>query len=237
RVVFAVTGAVAFHQDGLVLADPGFKEPRRRRHAGNILISSRMLLGIINDLLDLARIEAGRTDLRSEKVAITDVCETLCQLVRPLADKNQLELAVHLGENIPVMVTDAGKIRQILYNLLSNAIKFTPPNGQVTLSARKIQAEESPVQREAVAITVADTGPGIPAAEQQRIFEKFHRLDSTITREHGGAGLGLAIVRDLTNLLGGRLTLESEPGHGAAFTVVLPVEPPEPIPTGPDART
>jgi signal transduction histidine kinase len=212
-------------------------DAKRRRHATYILSSARMLLGIINDLLDLARIEAGRADVRSEKVSITDLCETLTQLVRPLADKSRLELEVRLDEDIPLIVTDPGKVRQILYNLLSNAIKFTPPGGKVTVSTRSVPAGESGLQCEAVAVSLSDSGPGIPAAEQQRIFEKFHRVDGRLTREHGGAGLGLAITRELTNLLGGRLALDSEPGHGATFTVTLPVAPAEPQAGPGDPRT
>ncbi len=204
-----------------LLADTA--DERRRRHAGHILTSARMLLGIINDLLEVAKIEAGKAEVRMEKVSITDLCETLFQLVRPLADKKHLQMALHTGEDVPLVRTDSGKMQQILYNLLSNAIKFTPPEGQVTLSARWFPAGESPMQRDAVAVAVADTGPGISAADQHRIFEKFQRLGGTMTREHDGAGLGLAISRELTVLLGGRLTLDSAPGHGAIFTVLLPV--------------
>ncbi len=200
-------------------------DERRRRHAHHILTSARMLLGIINDLLEVVKIEAGKAEVHNEKVSVTDLCETLAQLVRPLADKKHLQLQVAFADGLPVVRTDPRKMQQILYNLLSNAIKFTPPDGQVMLSARHLPAGESPLQREAVAVAVADTGPGIPAADQGRIFEKFSRLDEAMTRQHAGAGLGLAISKDLTSLLGGRLTLDSEPGHGATFTVILPVHP------------
>ena len=202
-------------------------DERRRRHAHHILTSARMLLGIINDLLEVAKIEAGKSEMRVEKVSVTDLCETLAQLVRPMADKRHLALEMHLENELPVIRSDARKVQQILYNLLSNAIKFTPPDGSVTLSARKLSEGESPLRSASVAVAVADTGPGIPVADQGRIFEKFRRLDETMTREHSGAGLGLAISKELTSLLGGRLTLDSEPGHGATFTVILPVEPPQ----------
>jgi len=200
-------------------------DERRRRHAGHILTSARMLLRIINDLLDLAKIEAGKTEVRIERVSITGLCETLGQLVRPLADKKRLALAIDLGPDIPMIRTDGGKVQQVLYNLLSNAIKFTPPEGRVTLSAAPRAGADSPLQRDSVVIDVADTGPGISRADQRVIFEKFHRLDSTMTREHGGAGLGLAIASELTALLGGNLSIDSDIGQGATFTVVLPVEP------------
>jgi signal transduction histidine kinase len=199
------------------------EDERRKRHATNILTSAKMLLGIINDLLEVAKLEAGKAQVRLEKVSVTDLCETLAQLVRPMADKKQLQLNLDLPADLPVVVTDGRKLQQIVYNLLSNAIKFTPPGGQVALSGRRVVPPESPLGKEGVAVTVADTGPGIPLADQERIFEKFSRLDSTITREHGGTGLGLAISRELTNLLGGKLTLASEPGHGAAFTLILPM--------------
>ncbi len=202
-------------------------DERRHRHATHILTSARMLLGIINDLLEVAKVEAGRAQVNIERVSVRDLCETLGQLVRPMADKKHLALEVDLAEDLPVAATDARKVQQILYNLLSNAVKFTPADGKVTLTARRVPAEESSLRRESVALTVADTGPGIAAADQERIFEKFRRLDDSMTREHGGAGLGLAIVKELTDLLGGRLTLESESGHGASFTVLLPVAPVE----------
>jgi len=211
-------------------------DEKRRRHATNILTSARLLLGIINELLDLAKIEAGRAEIHNEKVAVSDLCETLAALARPLADKRRLQLRLELAAGLPVVVSDPGKLQQILYNLLSNAVKFTPPGGQVTLSGRPLPAGESALRRDSVIVAVADTGPGIAVADQQRIFEKFHRLDIAETREHGGAGLGLAIARELTGLLGGRLTLDSEPGHGATFTVLLPVTPPGQEPEAIDAR-
>jgi signal transduction histidine kinase len=200
-------------------------DEKRKRHAGHILSSSRMLLAIINDLLDLARIEAGKSEVRIDKVSVLDLCETLAQLVHPIADKKQLALEVQLAPDVPVIPTDGGKLQQILYNLLSNAIKFTPSGGKVVLSANTVGSADSPLGRESVAVKVADNGPGIPSADQQRIFEKFHRLDNALTREHSGAGLGLAISRELCNLLGAKLVLASEAGQGATFTVFLPLAP------------
>lgn len=189
-----------------------------RRYSANILTSARMLLGIINDLLDLARIEAGRVQLTVTGISVADICETLIGLVTPLANKKNLSLRLDAGDDLPIVQTDAGKVQQILYNLLSNAVKFTPAEGRVVVSARRGEAPDT------VAISVADTGPGISEADQARIFEKFQQLDSSVTREHGGAGLGLAIAKDLAAALGGQLTLKSQPGRGATFTLILPVE-------------
>ena len=210
------------------------------RYASNISSAAKNLLAMINDLLDLAKIEAGKTQVRLDKVSVTDTCQTLAALMRPMADKKQLKLDTQLDSNLPLIVTDGGKLQQILYNLLSNAIKFTPVGGQVTLSAGLASQsvspslpQESPAGEAATAprtgpyevfVSVADTGPGIAEADQQLVFEKFYQGDKTLTKESSGTGLGLAISKELTNLLGGRLTLKSSPGQGSTFTLTLPVE-------------
>jgi signal transduction histidine kinase len=199
-------------------------DDRIRRYGQNISTSAKGLLAIINDLLDLARIEAGRTEVRLDKVSIIDTCQTLVALMKPLADKKQLQLESRLDENLPVITTDAGKVQQILYNLLSNAVKFTSPGGKVVLEAKleTLQRGEATVRE--LAVSVADTGPGMSEADQQKIFEKFFQGDRSLTKESGGTGLGLAISKELTNLLGGRLTLKSSPGQGATFTLHLPAD-------------
>ena len=197
-------------------------EERIRRYGSNISTAAKNLLNLINDLLDLAKIEAGRAQVNLDRVSVSDLCQTLAVLVGPLASKKRLMLRVDLADNLPIVTTDAGKLQQVLYNLLSNAIKFTPAGGQVKLSARAEPARGTPKE---VLVTVADTGPGIAEADQQHIFEKFYQADGTLTKESGGTGLGLAIARELASLLGGRLTLKSSPGAGATFAVALPVVP------------
>jgi len=200
------------------------EDERLARYGRNIGSSAKSLLNMINDLLDLAKIEAGRIDVRPDKVSVADTCRTLAALMQPLADEKQLQLATELDDELPVIVTDAGKLQQILYNLLSNAVKFTPAGGKVTISARPHSYQRSGQDVAEVAVTVADTGPGIAETDQQHIFDKFYQTDRTLTKASGGTGLGLAIARELTQLLGGRLALKSSPGHGAEFTVFLPVE-------------
>ena len=200
-------------------------DEKRRRYAENILTSARMLQSIINEMLTSAKIAAGKEQVNIEKVSITDLCETLVQLVRPMADKKHLELITEFADDIPIIQSDPQKVQQILYNLISNAIKFTPAGGKVTISARRVDSTVSPLKTDSVAVSVSDTGPGIPLADQERIFEKFSRLDNPMTREHDGAGLGLAISRSLATLLKGKITLQSEPGHGATFTITLPITP------------
>ncbi len=199
----------------------GGGDPRTARYAENILISGRILLEIINDLLDLVKLEAGKMPLRIESVRVEEVCGTLVEYVRPLADKKKLQLTLRVEDGVPAVATDRGKLRQILYNLLSNAIKFTPEDGQVWLGVR-------PDGDARILISVRDTGPGIAPEHQQLIFEKFRQIDQSATREHHGTGLGLAIAKELTHLLGGEIGVESTPGHGANFWVKLPTAAPEP---------
>ena len=197
-----------------------------RRYGGNIGSAAKDLLRMINDLLDLAKIEAGRAELRLDKVSVVDTCRTMLALMQPLADKKQLALVGRLAQRVPLVTTDAGKLQQILYNLLSNAVKFTPAGGRVTLAAGPGPADNTGAEAPGeVVVAVSDTGPGISEADQQRVFEKFYQAEASLTRTSGGTGLGLAIARELTNLLGGRLTLNSSPGHGARFTLTLPVTP------------
>lgn len=197
---------------------------RTKRYGQNIGLSAKNLLGMINDLLDLAKIDAGKADVRFDKVAVSDTCQTLVALMKPLADKKQIDLQAKLEDSLPIIVTDGGKLQQILYNLLSNAIKFTPAEGSVTLSVWPEKQGTNGEGMDGVVISVADTGPGIPEAEQQHIFEKFYRSEATLTKESSGTGLGLAITKELTSLLRGKLTLNSSPGHGAEFQVFLPVD-------------
>ncbi len=195
-------------------------DPRTLRYAENILISGRILLEIINDLLDLAKIEANKLDLRIEPVDLGEVCSTLADFMRPLADKKALTFSVEIESDLPKLQTDRGRLRQVLFNLLSNAIKFTPERGQIWL--RALRAGENVLR-----VEVQDTGPGVPPEHQQTIFEKFRQIDQSVTREHAGTGLGLAIAKDLTQLMGGEIGVVSEVGQGATFWVVLQIGAPE----------
>jgi signal transduction histidine kinase len=201
---------------------------RIKRYGQNIARSARSLLNMINDILDLAKIEAGKAQLRLDQVSVSDTCQTLAALLQPLAQKKQLTLEVDLADDLPLILTDGGKLQQVLYNLLSNAIKFTPFGGRVGVEARTVASRRMGQPRREVTVTISDTGPGIAEADQEHIFEKFYQVDRAITRESGGTGLGLAISKELASLLGGRLTLKSAPGQGAQFTLALPVEGPQP---------
>lgn len=189
---------------------------RLHRYSGNILSSGRMLLDIINDLLDLAKIEAGKLELHVTEFEVPTLCAALIDFVTPLADKKRLVLTLGAEESLPKMTSDAGRLKQILYNLLSNAIKFTPEQGAVALRVQSGPDGD-------VCFAVSDTGPGISKEHQAIIFEKFHQLDASHTREYSGTGLGLAITTELCAMLGGRITLDSELGRGSTFTVTLPM--------------
>jgi two-component system sensor histidine kinase BarA len=188
---------------------------KQRRWVGNIQLSGEQLLNLINDILDLAKIEAGKMQVRLEEFSIRDVCEGMLNMFRPFAEKKNIDLKEQMGGEIPLLRQDPGKLQQILSNLLSNAIKFTPEGGRVVL-----KAESAPPY---INLIVVDTGVGIAPEDQELIFEKFRQAGNPLTREHAGTGLGLSIVRELAKLLGGEVTLQSELGRGSTFTVRLPL--------------
>lgn len=203
---------------------------KRIRYLENIVTASRGLLELINSLLEMARLEAGKIDLRIETISLRDLCQGLLGLISPLADKKGLTLKLELADDLPLIETDPTKFQQIVFNLLSNAVKFTESpertgkQGTVTLRAERLVSAQSGADVDRVRVSVIDTGPGIPPEEQERIFEKFHQIDRGHTREHAGTGLGLAITKELAGILQGDVTLFSEVGRGSMFSVILPVK-------------
>jgi signal transduction histidine kinase len=191
-------------------------DPRSTRYLQNILNSGRNLLELINDLLDLAKIEAGRMEVRSAPLPLNDLFEGLTGILKPLSEKKHLVIVPVIAGDVPILQTDAAKLQQVLYNFMSNAIKFSPPGGQIELTAERVDEAH-------VRISVTDHGPGIELDKQQMIFEKFRQIDGSVTREHGGTGLGLAISKELTGLMGGVIGVRSAPSAGATFWVILPV--------------
>ena len=192
-------------------------DSKSARYVNNILTSGRHLLELINDLLDLAKIEAGRMEIRSEQLSMPDLFEGLSSILKPLLEQKDLTLTTSVGTDVPIVRTDPGKLQQILYNFLSNAIKFSPAGEKIELVAQADGAEH-------VRISVVDHGPGIEASKQQMIFEKFRQADSGVTRSHSGTGLGLAISKELTALLNGSIGVRSTPGEGATFWIVIPTQ-------------
>jgi two-component system sensor histidine kinase BarA len=199
-----------------VLSSSAGLSDKQQRWIGNIRSGGDQLMSLINDILDLAKIEAGKMELVPVTFDAPDVCEGLLTMFRPLAEKKNIDLRGQYAEGIPQVKQDRGKIQQILQNLLSNAIKFTPEGGRVTLRAESDAGQ--------LVLTVQDTGVGIAPEEQELVFEKFRQAGKNLmTRAHGGTGLGLSIVRELVRLLGGSVTLQSELGRGSTFTVRLPL--------------
>jgi signal transduction histidine kinase len=195
-------------------------DPKRLRYLANILSSGRSLLDMINELLDMAKIEAGRIEVNIEPTSLGDLIEGLVRIMRPQAEAHGIELCTEIGARVPVIESDPGKLQQVLYNFLSNAIKFTPEGGTITLSADRVTRQDNSL---GVRLAVMDTGPGIPEDMQDVIFEKFRQVDAGPTREHAGTGLGLAICRELAQMLGATVSFVSEPGRGATFFVDLPL--------------
>ena len=185
------------------------------RYLQNILHSGRHLLELINDLLDLAKIEAGRMDVRPAAISLSDLFEGLISILKPLSETKHLTIVPTISTDVPIIETDPSKLQQVLYNFLSNAIKFSPPKGRIDLVAERVD--------DGVRIAVTDRGPGIPPDKQAIIFEKFRQLDASVTRQHSGTGLGLAISKELTTLLGGAIGVNSLPGAGSTFWVMLPI--------------
>ena len=206
--------------DEIARNDPN-ADPKRLRYIGNILRSGRSLLEMINELLQMAKIEAGRLEVTIGPTSIKDICEEVVALMRPQSLEKNIQLQVQIDDNVTAVESDPGKLQQILYNFVSNAIKFSPEGKRVTVAARRIENERGV---DCVRIEVTDQGPGIPLDMQDTVFEKFRQVDASHTRSHAGTGLGLAICRELADRLGARLSLASVPGSGATFAVEIPVE-------------
>jgi signal transduction histidine kinase/CheY-like chemotaxis protein len=192
-----------------------FPADTRKRFLEQIHSSGKHLLGLINDILDLSKVEAGQMELRLQTVNIGEIIEQVQQTVEPLAAQKKIQVIV--GEpNAGTINADGGKVKQMLLNLVSNAVKFTNEGGTVTVSSSRL--------RDSVEISVADTGIGIAKHDYPRVFQEFQQLDSGIGRQQGGTGLGLALTRRFANLHGGEVRFVSEVGKGSVFTIRLPLE-------------
>jgi signal transduction histidine kinase len=206
--------AIIGYDELLAMEVSGPVNAAQREYLQHIRDAASQLLCLIDQTLDLARLESGREEVSREPIDGGRLLAEAVALVEPLAAQRGLDLAATLPAESVVLETDGAKLRQILLNLLSNALKFTT-DGRVDAGVS--------VSGGTVRFTIADTGPGIGEADVERVFERFVQADADATRRHGGAGLGLAVSRDLARLLGGDILLESTPGRGSVFTVELPV--------------
>jgi len=191
---------------------------RQEAYVRSVLNSSTHLLTLINNVLDLSRIEAGKQELSLDEIDTAAVVEDCLDSARSLASGKDVTLAAEVPSDLPRLVADRVKVKQVLLNLLSNAVRFTPA-GRVTV---RVGADD-----EGMRFVVSDTGPGIPAAEMKRLFEPFHRAHTAGTNDVGGTGLGLAISRQFVDLHKGRIWVERREGGGSVFSFVLPLTPPQ----------
>jgi len=194
-------------------------EKQAQADATRIQVAAKHLLHLINEILDLSKIEAGKMDIYYEPFDVRQVVDDILTTIDPAIRKNNNRLSVDCDKDIGFMICDMIKLRQMLFNLLSNAAKFTS-NGDINLRVRREQRDK----HEWLTFEVSDTGIGIEPIKQQRLFDAFVQADNSTTRKYGGTGLGLAISRKFCEMLGGELTLESTPGEGSTFTVSLPAE-------------
>ena len=203
----------------------------RLRFLNQINSSGQHLLGLINDILDLSKVEAGQMELHLAPTAVAETIEVVLTTVEPLAAKKNIQLVSEVGRDL-CLVADPGKLKQMLLNLVSNGIKFTPSRGQVTIAARR--------DGSMIEINVSDTGIGMSEADLQLLFQEFRQLDQGSDRQQEGTGLGLALTKRFAELHGGTVSVRSSEGKGSTFTLRLPVEQanreaepaPEPTPIG-----
>jgi signal transduction histidine kinase len=191
-------------------------EPLKRVHN-----AGTHLLGLINQVLDLSKIEAGKLELSSESVSLAPLIDEVVGTARQLAEQNKNRLVIEAQDNLGILTVDPMRLRQILLNLLSNACKFTK-QGDVTLRARRVADG-----RHWVELAVADSGIGMTADQLAKLFQEFSQADASTAKHYGGTGLGLAITRKLARMMGGDVTVTSEPGKGSVFTVRLPASAPQ----------
>ncbi len=186
---------------------------KQREYLEDILSSGNHLLSLINDVLDLSKVEAGQIELEINRFSLREALERGLVMVRERATKDGVQLVLELDPAAEVVEGDERRIRQVIFNLLSNAVKFTPPGGRVELKSARHDGE--------VRVSVRDTGPGIAAEDQERIFEEFQQTEAGAGQREG-TGLGLALSKRLVELHGGRIWVDSEPGEGSAFVFTLP---------------
>ena len=201
-----------------VLLDPELNHvgtEKRDQFVGNIHRSGKHLLSLINDILDLSKVEAGRMELHYETLSLGPLLQGCVAIVTPLADKKNIRLSVACDPPNGSLRADSAKVKQILYNLLSNSVKFTPEGGQVSVIASVSGSEAR--------IAVRDSGIGIAPEDHERVFEAFRQIEQGTARQQEGTGLGLGLVKRFVELHGGQIALESSPGHGSCFTFTLPL--------------
>jgi signal transduction histidine kinase len=191
------------------------REDKGKRYAENIIVGGQRLLNMINDLLYLAKAEANKIQLHIEQIKVDEICDAVMSSFSEIAREKHIKVRLEIQQDIPTLVTDAGKIQQILENYMSNAVKFTPQKGIITLSA--VMLDDKTIR-----FSVTDTGCGIAEPDKEKLFQKFGQLGNPLTRESTGTGLGLAISKELADMLAGQVGFESQVDKGSTFWLDLP---------------
>ena len=210
-----LNGIIGF-TEFLIDEKPGPLRPKQKEYLSDVLISARHLLQLINDVLDLAKVEAGKMELHPETFPVHKAVEEVAAVIKGVAQKRCIALGIEVGEGLDAVTLDQHKFKQVLYNLLSNAVKFSDEGGQVDIHVCCLDQHRLEVQ-------VCDSGIGIKAEDICRLFTEFEQLDSGTARRFEGTGLGLALTKKIVEFQGGRIEVKSEPGKGSVFTVVLPM--------------
>jgi len=212
-----LNGIIGF-SEFLVDEKAGPLNPRQKEYLNDVLNSGKHLLQLINDVLDLAKVEAGKMELNPESFPLIKALNEVCAVAKAIAQKKRIELRTQVAPELGNVTVDPQKFKQVIYNLLSNAVKFTSEGGCVEILASHPQAD-------VFEIAVKDNGIGIKAEDLPRLFKEFEQLDAGTARRFEGTGLGLALTRKIVELHGGSIRVESEPGKGSTFTVVFPLTP------------
>ena len=210
----AIIGFSQVLREGMV----GDVNEKQREYLDDILSSGQHLLSLINDVLDLSKVEAGQVELQVAPFSLQDALERGVSMVREQATTEGVQVTLHKNGSLDVVSGDERRMSQVIFNLLSNAVKFTPTGGQVDVSAKRINGE--------MRVSVADSGPGIAAEDLDRIFEEFQQTEAG-ARQLEGTGLGLALSKRFVEMHGGRIWCESEVGKGSTFEFTLPLRPVE----------
>ena len=214
------------YSDMLLSGMTGELNEKQSAFVDSILKGGEALLGLINDILDLTKIEAGRLELNREAVDLRAALLGVLPVVKPRAQDKRIRISTFLPTDLPLVWADPAKLNQILLNLITNGIKYTHENGSVSIEARPLEG--------LVEIWVTDTGIGVAKEDQDKVFQRFTQIDSSATRSQGGTGLGLAIVRELVELHGGTIRLQSKLAKGSSFIFTMPISttPADPLAAG-----
>ena len=210
-----LNGIIGF-SEFLIDEKTGPVNAKQKEYLGDILNSGRHLLQLINDILDLAKVESGKMELTIEAFSLGKMVSEVTSIVNPAIKKKHLDLQVSIDDAVDAVKLDQQKLKQVLYNLLSNAAKFTDDNGKIEVRAR-------PHEKGFVRLEVQDSGIGIKPEDIEKLFVEFQQLDAGSDRRYQGTGLGLALTKSIVEMMGGTIGVESEPGKGSTFTAILPI--------------